>query len=82
MAWDDAFGGGTLMLRPKPGQTPLDYYKAPLEAFDVVETMPYAPNAATIFVKTPDSWHAVGPLTGPGDGRMRRSLTINIERKA
>jgi uncharacterized Rossmann fold enzyme len=78
--WDDAWGGGTLMLKPKRGGKPADDYKAPLSDFLVVETMPYAPNVATIFVKTRNSWHAVGPLTGPGDGRMRRTVTINIER--
>lgn len=78
--WDDAWGGGTLILQPLSG-TPLDDYKAPLDAFAVVETMPYAANAGTIFVRSADSWHAVGPLRGNGDGRMRRSITINIERK-
>lgn len=78
--WDDAWGGGTLILAPKPDRPALKDYQAPLEAFDLVETMPYAPNSATVFVRSDNSWHAVGPLTGHGDGRMRRSITINIER--
>ena len=79
--WDDAWGGGTDLLRPKPDiEIAFEDYKAPLSAFDVVRTVPYAANQALVFVKTAESWHAVGPLTGPADA-MRRTITINIERR-
>lgn len=77
--WDRVWGGGTDVLKPKPGSPPLDDYRADLDAFDVVETYAYVPNQCVVFVKTADSWHSVGPLGGP-EGALRKTLTINIER--
>jgi len=79
--WDDAWGGGTAILRPTPGAPPPDDYGAGLEAFDVVHVMPYGSNTCVVFVKTADSWHSVGPLTGPPRA-FRRTVTINIEHAA
>ncbi len=81
--WDPAWGGGTDVLKPKAGrQIVLQDYKAGFDEFDVVETFPYVSNQCVVFVKTDDSWHSVGPLTGTGSDALRRTLTINIERPA
>jgi hypothetical protein len=76
--WLPEWGGGTDVLRPT-GETPPDDYKADLSAFEVVHTYPYVPNQAVVFVKSKDSWHSVGPITGPA-GALRRTVTINVER--
>ena len=76
--WDDAWGGSTDVLVPKPGITAKDY-STPLEDFDIVARYPCLPNQAVLFLKWANSWHSVGPLQGP-PGRWRRTLTINIER--
>lgn len=78
--WQDAWGGGTDVLKPRSGVMPvLEDYKAPRDAFDLVETFPYVANQCVIFIKTDNSWHSVGPLAGPA-GRWRNTVTINIER--
>lgn len=77
--WDPTYGGGTDILEPnKPGKY-IDY-KVPLSEFNIIRTFEYQPNQCVFFVKTNNSWHSVGPFTGPADGPMRRTLTINIEK--
>jgi hypothetical protein len=46
---------------------------------EVVETYPFVPNQAIIFVKTHNSWHSVEPIRAGNAQLLRRSLTINIE---
>ncbi len=77
--WDAAWGGGTDVLWPKPGTAPPQDYAADLDAFDKVGTFAFQENQAVIFRKTADSWHSVGPITGPA-GVMRKTITVNIER--
>jgi hypothetical protein len=88
-------GWGTDILEPLTEYCPLHYagigrtctscqwkwkdYETPRDAFRTVASFDYAPNTCGIFVKTADSWHAIGPLKGPAGG-WRRSLTINVER--
>lgn len=82
-AWDPAWGGGTDLLRFRslvPEDSVQDY-KVPRSAFEVAVSIPYVPNQALIFVRSPVSWHSVGPFTGPQDGPWRRTLTVNIERR-
>lgn len=79
--WDPAFGGGTDVNRPRD---PRLYYnelnrQAGFEAMEVLETFPFEPNQAVVFVKTFNSWHSVRPMQGKGSDAMRRTLTINIE---
>jgi hypothetical protein len=66
--------------RKEPVQVGKDY-ETPLDAFSTVTSFAYAPNTCGIFVKTENSWHAIGPLKGPA-GAWRRTLTVNIERAA
>jgi hypothetical protein len=79
--WDPAFGGGTDVNRPKD---PRLYYnernrQGTFEQMEILDTFPFEPNQAVVFVKTFNSWHSVRPMTGRGTGAMRRTLTINIE---
>jgi hypothetical protein len=46
---------------------------------EILETYPFQPNQAVMFVKTFNSWHSVRPMTGTGSKAMRKTLTINIE---
>ena len=46
---------------------------------EIIDSYPFEPNQAVIFVKTYNSWHSVRPMQGAGSKAMRRTLTINIE---
>lgn len=79
--WDPAFGGGTDVNRPTD---PRLYYnelnrQADFAQMETLETFPFEPNQAVIFVKTFNSWHSVRPMCGNGSTAMRKTLTINIE---
>jgi hypothetical protein len=79
--WDAAHGGGTAVLRAKRTADQFNELNRQLE-FDQVEhlhSFPFEPNQCVIFVKTFNSLHAVYTMTGAGSGRMRKTLTINIE---
>jgi hypothetical protein len=79
--WDDAWGGGTSMDRPKDPRRTFNHVNDWMK-FDEVESfeqMPFEPNQCVFFIKTFNSFHSVPPMTGP-EGTMRRTLTLNIER--
>ena len=79
--WSPAWGGGTSVNRPKDAR--LNYNKMNIPGdyadMEVVETYPFLPNQAIIFVKTHNSWHSVEPIHAPDPQALRRTLTINIE---
>ena len=80
--WSPSFQGGTAIVRPKE---PRKYFNAQNRylGFADVETLAtweFEPNQCIVFVKTFNSWHAVDPMPGP-EGLLRKTLTINIERK-
>jgi hypothetical protein len=70
-------GWGTDILEPLEAVG--DDYQTPRHGFRSAHSFTYAPNTCGIFLKTENSWHAIGPLKGPA-GRWRRTLTINVER--
>ena len=78
--WDPAFGGGTDVNWPKDETRSYNQMNrvAGFDEMDVLHTYPFAPNQCVLFVKTFNSWHSVAPMRGPA-GRLRRTLTINIE---
>lgn len=49
------------------------------EEVDIVRAFPFQPNQCVIFVQTFNSWPAVCPMTGDDPGKLRWTLTINIE---
>lgn len=80
--WDQSFGGGTDVLRPKD---PRKYFNEmnnylSYEDVEVLTTMDFEPNQCVIFIKTFNSWHGVKPMSGKDGSPMRKTLTLNIER--
>ncbi len=80
--WDDSFGGGTDINRPKRAELSYNWMnkQASFDDMEVVDTYEFLPNQAVVFVKTHNSWHSVRPMTGGPGSPMRRTLTINIEK--
>lgn len=78
--WDDAFGGGTAILKPKDITKNFNYLNKYLSFEEVtpIKIMPFEANNCVVFVKTFNSLHAVLPMTGKGSQKMRKTLTINI----
>lgn len=79
--WDPGWGGGTDVNQTKDPTRSFNRrnQQLPFEAVTVVDTFPFEPNQAVVFVKTFNSLHSVRPMTAPDPDRMRRTLTINIE---
>jgi hypothetical protein len=78
--WNQAWGGGTDLMRPIDPSDNFNHQNRYLDFSQVetIETMGYEPNQCVIFIKTFNSLHAVKPMRGPGQ-IMRRTLTVNIE---
>lgn len=78
--WDQAWGGGTDLMRPIDPTDNFNFQNRYLgfDQVETIETMAYEPNQCVIFIKTFNSLHAVKPMNGP-KSVMRRTLTINIE---
>jgi hypothetical protein len=79
--WDQAWGGGTTVLRAKDFRQSFNYMNRQLEfdQTDVLDTFEFQTNQCVVFIKTFNSLHAVSPLAGVGVNAMRKTLTINIE---
>lgn len=79
--WDPSLGGGTDVNAPKDVRYSFNHLnrQAGFDDMDVLDTFEFTPNQAVAFVKTFNSWHSVRPMNGDGTGRMRKTLTINIE---
>jgi hypothetical protein len=78
--WNENWGGGTDILKPKDPSDTYNYFNRQLDyqQCDVLRTVNFLPNQAMLFVKTFNSLHGVQPMSGP-EGSLRRTLTINIE---
>jgi len=78
--WDKSYGGGLDILKPIDHKLNYNFINKYLTYKDVekIDTFEFIPNQCVIFIKTFNSWHSVGPMTGP-DSVMRKTLTINIE---
>ena len=81
--WDDRWGGGTAVVRPKNPRYSLNRVNRYLnfDDIEVVKEYPFNPNQALIFIKTFNSWHAVMPMSATRGDVLRKTLTVNIERK-
>jgi hypothetical protein len=82
--WNPAFGGGTDVNRAKDQSLSFNQvnHVAGFDDMEVIDTFDFTPNQGVIFVKTFNSWHSVRPMTGHGSDALRRTLTVNIERRA
>lgn len=79
--WNADFGGGTDVNVPRHARFRFNQLnrQARFEDMEIVDSYPFSPNQAVVFVKTFNSWHSVRPMSGKGSDLMRRTLTINIE---
>ena len=82
--WKPEWGGGTEICLPKNRSLIFNQQNRHLDfdEVDVIKQFPFVPNQCVLFIKTYNSWHQVSPLQAGKDGPMRKTLTINIERKA
>lgn len=81
--WNPAVGGGTDVNRPLDMRLSYNQInrQADFSEMEILDTYAFTPNQAVVFVKTFNSWHSVRPMTGADEGLMRKSLTINIEKR-
>jgi hypothetical protein len=79
--WKSTYGGGTDVNRHKDPTRSFNLLnrRAEFDEMEIIDSYPFEPNQAVIFVKTYNSWHSVRPMQGAGSKAMRRTLTINIE---
>jgi hypothetical protein len=79
--WDSSVGGGTDINRAKSEHLSFNELnrQARFDEVEVIDSFPFTPNQAVVFVKTFNSWHSVRPMTGKEPSMMRKTLTINIE---
>jgi len=82
--WNEGWGGGTQVCLPHDRTKLYNQQNRYMEFkdVDIIKTYPFKPNQCVLFVKTYNSWHQVAPIEGPEGAPMRKTLTINIERKA
>lgn len=69
--WDPNMGGGTDVNRPKRPELAFNQVNkiAEFEDMEVLNSFPFAPNQAVVFVKTFNSWHSVRPMSGSPSGQ-------------
>lgn len=81
--WDPAWGGGTDVNVPKDMTRVFNDLNEQGEFadMDVLDSFDFTPNQGVIFVRTFNSWHSVRPMKGFGSTAMRKTLTINVERR-
>ena len=80
--WDARHGGGTDINMPRDATKSFNQVNrvVDFDEMEVLHTYPFEPNQAIVFVKTFNSWHSVRPITAGDPDRLRKTLTINIER--
>lgn len=81
--WSPDLGGGLDINRPRSPELAFNHLnrKAGFADMDILHTFEFAPNQGILFVKTFNSWHSVRPMTATGSTALRRTLTINIEKR-
>jgi hypothetical protein len=81
--WVDNFNGGTNFLKPKNNEKTFNYLNNTLEfnETELIKIIPFERNQFLIFLKTFNSLHSVGPMTGYDENKFRNSLTLTLEKK-
>lgn len=81
--WDPAIGGDLDVNQPKDVEFAFNRLnrKADFPDMNILHSYEFSSNQAILFVKTFNSWHSVRPMTATGSNAMRRTLTINIEKR-
>jgi hypothetical protein len=81
--WDENWGGGTSICRPKDEALRSNHSNQYLEfaEVEVVDTMPFVPNAGVMFAKTDVSWHCVTPINLSDKTALRKTVAISLYHK-
>jgi hypothetical protein len=82
--WDQKWGGGTAVVWPKEQKHIYNQTnkQLKLDQVDSIREYPFESNQALVFIKTFNSWHAVLPMRATEGSVLRKTLTVNIERRA
>lgn len=80
--WQPEFGGGLDINRPTDPAYAYNWNNrmVPWDKIEVVDSIPFVPNQCTVFVKTFNSLHSVRKMTQKGSNRLRKTVTIVIEK--
>jgi hypothetical protein len=80
--WDARIGGGLDVNRPTDPSYAFNWTNrmVPWEKIEVIDTIPFVPNQCTVFVKTFNSLHSVRKMTEKGSDKLRKTVTIVIEK--
>lgn len=78
--WDAGWGGGTTICTPRDKALYFNYANDYLDfnEVEITDTLPFAPNAGVMFVKTAVSWHCVTPINLPPDSPLRKTVAISF----
>jgi hypothetical protein len=78
--WPADCGGGTSICMPKDRSLYSNYFNHYLDFDDVevIDTLPFVPNAGVMFVKTPISWHCVTPIHLADETCIRKTVAISL----
>jgi hypothetical protein len=81
--WNPGWGGGTTICQPKDKTLHSNYANEYLsfDDIEVIDTLPFVPNACVMFVKTAVSWHCVTPINLPRKSPMRKTVAISLYNK-
>ncbi len=81
--WIDNCNGGTNLLKPKNKNQTFNFINNTMnfDEVELVKSIPFDRNQFLIFLKTFNSLHSVGPMTGQDESKYRNSLTLTLEKK-
>lgn len=82
--WSPDWRGGTSICKPKDESRYLNYANKYLDfdEVEIVDDLPFAPNAGVMFVKTSVSWHCVTPINLPPAAPARKTVAISLYHEA
>lgn len=71
-------------MKPKDITRSFNYLNKQLEfdEFETIKNFDYYPNQCLVFIKTFNSLHVVRHMKGYNSSLMRKTITINIEKKS
>lgn len=82
--WNNEWGGGTLVLKPK-NNVKIDNSSAPIfEEFDIITCLGPTGNRSMLFESIEDAWHGVKELTCPEsqEGYLRKVFIVVLYRQS
>jgi hypothetical protein len=81
--WEPRLGGNLDINRPTDPAYAFNWKNrvVPWDKIEVIDTIPFIPNQCILFVKTFNSLHSVRKMTEAGSKALRKTVTINIEKR-